>query len=89
MSQANSDELTDTINRVITLANEIKDEGKAPEMISAALMSASGLYATYTVTGNTGGLTSSGVDKVVAKYREFLEHIQEVKKREHEQQQQQ
>jgi len=88
MSQSTSDELTATINRIITLANEIKDEGKEPEMISAALMSASGVYATYTVAGNTGGLTESGVDKVVAKYRHFLEHIQEVKKREHEQQQQ-
>ena len=42
-------------------------------MISAALMAASGIYATYSAAGNTGALEPSGVDKVVALYRKNLD----------------
>ena len=86
MSETNPDPLHQVLSRFITLANEIKDEGKEPEMVSAAMMSASAIYATYTVAGNAGGLNESGVDKVVAKYRECLDHIQELKRKEHGQQ---
>ena len=67
-------------NKIIGLANELKDEGHDPQMVSAALMAASGLYATFITAGNTGGLQPSGVDKVVMMYRRNLEHIQERKK---------
>ena len=66
--------------KFITLANEMKDEGLNPQLISAALMAASGIYATYITAGNKGGLQPSGVDKVVMMYRRNLEHIQERKK---------
>ena len=71
-------------NKLINLANEMKDQGHAPKVISAALMAASGIYATYVTAGNNGGLQPSGVDKVVMMYRRNLEHIQERKKAEKE-----
>lgn len=67
-------------NKFIDLANEMKGEGHDPQLISAALMAASGIYVTFVTSGNTGGLQPSGVDKVVMMYRRNLEHIQEVKK---------
>lgn len=69
-------------HKFIDLANELKDLGNDPQLVSAALMAASGIYATYTTAGNTGGLQPSGVDKVVMMYRRNLEHIQERKKEE-------
>ena len=71
-------------NKFIALANELKDQGHSPQLVSAALMSASGVYATYISAGNDGGLQPSGVDKVVLMYRRNLEHIQELKKAEKE-----
>lgn len=68
--------------KFIGLANELKDKGHSPQMVSAALMAASGIYATYITAGNNGGLQPSGVDKVVMMYRRNLEHIQERKKAE-------
>ena len=71
-------------NKFIELANTLKDEGIDPQIVSAGLMAASGIYATYITAGNKGGLQSSGVDKVVMMYRRNLEHIQERKKAENE-----
>lgn len=66
--------------RFIELANELKDEGYDVKLVSAALMSASGIYATYSVAGNSGGLTEKGVEKVVGFYKRNLEQIQASKK---------
>jgi len=71
-------------NKFIALANEMKNEGHNPQLVSAALMAASGIYVTYISAGNDGGLQPSGVDKVVLMYRRNLEHIQELKKAEKE-----
>ncbi|KAA9131686.1 DUF3144 domain-containing protein [Marinihelvus fidelis] len=60
----------------------MKNEGLDPQLVSAALMSASGIYATFSVAGNAGALNDTGVDKVVATYRRNLEHIQAQKKKE-------
>jgi len=68
--------------KFIALANELKDQGQNPQLISAALMAASGIYATFVTAGNTGGLQPTGVDKIVMMYRRNLEHIQERKKAE-------
>jgi hypothetical protein len=68
--------------KFIELANELKDEGFEVPLVSAALMSASGIYATYSVAGNEGGLNPSGVDKLVNAYRNSVERIQELKKAE-------
>ena len=67
-------------NKFIQLANELKDEKIDPAMVSGAMMTASGIYATFIAAGNEGALEPSGVDKVVAVYRRTLEHHQEVKK---------
>ena len=71
-------------NKLIDLANELTEKGHDKNLVSAALMAASGIYATYITAGNTGGLQPSGVDKVVMMYRRNLDHIQERKKAENE-----
>ena len=67
-------------HKFIDLANELKELGHDPQLVSASLMAASGIYAAYITAGNKGGLQPSGVDKVVMMYRRNLEHIQERKK---------
>jgi hypothetical protein len=67
-------------NKFIELANQLKDEKIDPRVVSGALMTASGVYATYIAAGNKGALQQSGVEKVVAMYQRTLEHIQESKK---------
>ena len=86
MANTNEEQHRNSVERFIALANAIKDEGVPIDVVSAGLMTASGVYATFMVGGNDGGLTASGVDKVAAKYREELEHIQEVKKAQNAQQ---
>jgi hypothetical protein len=79
MSQDNMQEYNELAARFIALANAMKDEGKPIAMVNAALMSASGVYATYTAAGDNGGLTASGVDTVVAAYKVNLENVQKFK----------
>jgi hypothetical protein len=67
-------------NQFIELANRLKDEKIDPKLVSGALMTASGIYATYVAAGNDGALESSGVEKVVEVYRRTLQHYQTVKK---------
>lgn len=67
-------------NKFIELANELKDENIDPALVSGALMTASGIYATFLAAGNDGALESGGVDKVTELYRRTLEHYQHVKK---------
>ena len=71
---------TQCLNRFIDLANAMKDEGTDVQVISHALMSASGFYTTYTIGGNEGGLTESGIEKVALVYKHELERIQKSKK---------
>ncbi|QIB67731.1 DUF3144 domain-containing protein [Kineobactrum salinum] len=68
------------MQRFIDTANGMKNEGMPTRVISAALMTASGVYATYTVAGNNGGLNPSGVEKVTAAYKQSLENIQKAKR---------
>jgi hypothetical protein len=79
------------MQQFIDLANDMKNDGVPTRVVSAALMTASGIYTTYTVAGNTGGLNASGIDKVTAAYRQSLENVQQAKREdvEHKQQQQQ
>lgn len=67
-------------NKFIDLANQLKDEKIDPTMVSGAMMTASGMYATFLAAGNEGALEQSGVDKVVAIYRRTLEHHQKMLK---------
>lgn len=68
------------VNRIIELANHMKDEGISPQIISAALMSASGLYSTFVHAGNDGFLRESGVKKLVVAYERRVNEIQKYKK---------
>ncbi len=68
-------------NKFVDLANELQKEDFTEPLISAAMMAASGIYATYIAAGNTGGLEPTGVNKVVAAYRNTLEQVQASKKR--------
>jgi len=81
MAKTDRENHLDSVNRFIDLANAMSDEGLDPKLVSAALMTASGVYTTYTVSGNRGGLTEAGVEKVARKYREELTRIQELKRR--------
>ena len=67
-------------NQFIELANRLKDEKIDPALVSGALMTASGIYATYVAAGNKGALEPSGVNKVVDLYRRTLEQFQTIKK---------
>ena len=78
MSEQEQHELA--TNKFIELANQLKADGLEPALVSGALMTASGVYATYVGAGNDGALEASGVDKVVSIYRRTLEHHQEFKK---------
>lgn len=66
-------------NRFIELANQLKDEKIDPALVSGALMTASGIYATFVAVGNDGALQESGVEKVTDLYRRTLEHYQRIK----------
>jgi hypothetical protein len=80
MSNANDHQYC--TNKFIEVANELKSGGIDVQLINAALMAASGIYATYTAAGNSGALEPSGVDKVASMYRKNLEFIQERKREE-------
>lgn len=67
-------------NRFIELANELKNEGVDPTIVSGALMTSSGIYATFVAAGNNGTLEASGVKKVVDLYQNTLERYQRIKK---------
>lgn len=72
-------------NQFVALANKMKDDGDDIQIISAALMASSAIYATYATSGNEGYLHQSGIDKVSNAYKENLTFIQQVKKAEQEQ----
>ncbi|MFK8043777.1 DUF3144 domain-containing protein [Congregibacter sp.] len=82
MSDDQTKQHDDCMQRFIDLANTMKDEGVPVNVVSWSLMTASAIYATYSVTGNSGGLNPSGVDKVVDAYKQNLTNIQALKKAE-------
>lgn len=72
------------MQRFIDLANAMKDEGTPVNVVSWALMTACGIYATYSVVGNDGGLNPSGVDKVADAFRQNLLNIQALRRHQQE-----
>jgi len=70
-------------NEFIALANQlVNDRGFERNLVSAALMAASGVYATFIAAGNQGFLAENGVDKVASIYKNNLAYIQKRKKEE-------
>jgi len=82
VEKTDQEKAVECMNRLIDLANTMKNEGHNSTIVSAAMMSASAVYATFASVGNTGGLTESGVDKVVEAYRQQVEHVQRVRREE-------
>lgn len=80
MAKTDAEVHLESVNRFIALANEMKDQGININLVSGALMTASGLYASYVAGGNEGGLTESGVEKVSSVYKRELERIQQIKR---------
>lgn len=70
--------------RFVNLANRMKNDGENVDLINAALMVASGTYATYLGAGNEGYLKTTGVEKVTQNYANNLMLIQGMKKRKQE-----
>jgi len=67
----------------IELANRmVNEDGQDIKLVSAALMAASGIYATFMSAGNQGFLSASGVERVAEVYKNNLDYIQERKKQE-------
>ena len=80
MEKSDGDLHREALNRFIDLANAMTEEGVEGRIVSAGMMSASAVYATFLAAGNQGGLTESGIDKVVEAYRSQLLQVQEMKK---------
>jgi hypothetical protein len=74
------DQLHEGMNRFIDLANEMKDSGMPIHVVSTAMMRAFCVYGTYSVAGNTGGLTESGVEKMAEVFKQELADVQEARK---------
>lgn len=67
----------------IELANKLaKEEGQDVKIVSAALMAASGIYATFITAGNKGFLAPSGVEKIAEMYKNNLGYVQQRKQAE-------
>lgn len=70
-------------SKFIDLANKLANEdGVDVKLISAALMAASGIYATFTTAGNNGFLGPGGVKQVADMYKKNLAYIQDRKRQE-------
>lgn len=82
MAEDSAESHQECTTKIIQLANSMTESGLSKELVSAALMSASCVYATFSVAGNDGGLNSSGVDKVVETYARNLRELQVLKKKE-------
>lgn len=67
------------LNDFIELANQLKDNGNEPQLISAAMMSAAAVYTTYVHAGNEGYLQESGVTKVVNAFEKHIRQVQAYK----------
>ncbi len=71
------------VGEFIQLANTLVNEkGFDMKLVSAAMMGASGVYATFTAAGNEGFLAPGGVDRVAETYKRNLAYIQKRKKEE-------
>ncbi len=67
------------LNDFVELANQLKNAGNEPQLISAALMSAAAVYTTYVHAGNEGYLQESGVTKVVNAFEKHIRQVQAYK----------
>lgn len=69
----------DAMNRFIDLANQMQEEGIQRNLVGAALLTAAGLYSSFVVGGNAGGLNESGIEKLTAMFKRELERVEAAK----------
>ena len=74
-----AEEKMECVNEFIALANAMKDKGVSLQMVSSSLMTASALYATYTVAGNDGALKTTGIEKLTELFGSELENVHKAK----------
>jgi len=79
MAKTENEIYQDCMHRFIDLANTMKDEGVAPRVVSAGLMSASAVYGTYVFAGNDGRLAPTGIQRMVEAYQQQVEQVQRAK----------
>lgn len=80
MSDDQTRQHDECVQRFIDLANALKNEGFPVNVVSWSLMSASAIYATYSIVGNDGGLNPSGIDKMADAFKQNLTGIQALRK---------
>jgi hypothetical protein len=79
MTKTEDDIHTECLQRFIELANSMKEDGVETRVVSAGMMTASAIYATYVFAGNDGRLAPAGVAKLADVYRDQLERVQKAK----------
>lgn len=70
------------IKEFIDTANNMKDRGVSVKVVSSAMMTANAVYASYSVAGNEGALTDSGIEKITKAFAEKLAQVREIRKAE-------
>lgn len=69
----------DAMNRFIDLANQMHEEGIQRNLVGAALLTAAGVYSSFVVGGNSGGLNASGIEKLTTMFKRELERVEAAK----------
>ena len=68
------------VQRFLELANTLAAEGLSTNVVSAALMTASGTYSTFSHVGDSGVLTEDEINQFTDSYRSQLSYIQQIKR---------
>lgn len=68
------------IQEFIQAANSMKDAGVSVKVVSSAMMTANAIYASYSVAGNEGALTDSGIDKITTAFADKLRQVREARR---------
>lgn len=71
---------SEAAQKFIDLANGLAADGMSMNIVSAALMTASCTYATFTHVGDAGVLTADEVEQFADAYRSQLAYIQDIKR---------
>lgn len=81
--QSQIDAHNQATEQFIALANQmVNEKGYEPKLVSAALMAASGVYATFVTAGNDGFVSPNGVNTIAEMYKNNLAYIQKRKQEE-------
>ena len=67
----------ESMQHFIELANKMANEGMPRRVVSAGLMTASCVYATYLEVGNADSLDEAGIDRIADGYKKHLVFTQE------------